>query len=159
MGERDQPTAGASRMAPRQAPKAGAARRRRPVESVPDNLGHGRRVLVVEDERMIRRSIAGYLEDVGYLVDQAENGVEGLERMRQVTPDVVVLDLLMPLMGGREFIQTCRLDLRLVGVPIVLLSAAHDMPQVAAELQPRASQAKPIDLDVLLAVVDRVSRT
>jgi DNA-binding NtrC family response regulator len=44
-------------------------------------------------------------------------------------------------------------------VPVVLLSAAHDLPTAAEELQPRASLAKPVDLDVLLAVVDRVART
>lgn len=116
-------------------------------------------MLVVEDERTIRRSIAGYLEDAGYTVEQAENGAEALERMQQMTPDVVVLDLLMPVMGGRALVQACRQDARLGSVPLILLSAAHDLPQATEELQPRASLAKPIDLDVLLAVVDRVSHS
>jgi CheY-like chemotaxis protein len=119
----------------------------------------GRRVLVVEDERTIRRSIAGYLEDAGYTVDEAENGAEALERIRAATPDVVVLDLLMPVMGGRAFVAALRQDVRYGAVPVVLLSAAHDLPAAAEELQPRASLAKPIDLDVLLAVLDRVSQS
>jgi CheY-like chemotaxis protein len=118
-----------------------------------------RRVLVVEDERTIRRSIAGYLEDAGYTVDEAENGAEALERMRAATPDVVVLDLLMPIMGGRAFVAALRQDVRFGAVPVVLLSAADDLASAAEELQPRASLAKPIDLDVLLAVLDRVSKT
>ena len=125
----------------------------------PTEVNRERRVLVVEDERTIRRSIAGYLEDAGYIVDEAENGAEALDRMRQATPDVVVLDLLMPVMGGRAFVAACRQDLRFGAVPVVLLSAAHDLPQATEELQPRASLAKPVDLDVLLAVVDRVSQT
>ena len=123
----------------------------------PQATDRARRVLVVEDERTIRRSIAGYLEDAGYTVDQAENGAEALARMQQLPPDVVVLDLLMPVMGGRALVQACREDDRLVAIPVVLLSAAHDLPQATEELQPRASLAKPIDLDVLLAVVDRVA--
>jgi CheY-like chemotaxis protein len=118
-----------------------------------------RRVLVVEDERTIRQSIAGYLGDVGYTVDEAENGAEGLKCMKQAIPDVVVLDLLMPIMGGRAFVQACRQDARLGTVPVVLLSAAHDLAQATEELQPRASLAKPVDLDVLLAVVDRVTHS
>jgi len=114
---------------------------------------------VVEDERTIRHSIAGYLEDAGYTVDEAENGAEALNRMRDAIPDVVVLDLLMPIMGGRAFVQACREDARLGAVPVVLLSAAHDLAQATEQLQPRASLAKPVDLDVLLAVVDRVSHS
>jgi CheY-like chemotaxis protein len=125
-------------------------------DSEPQNLG---RVLVVEDERTIRLSIAGYLEDAGYTVDQAENGAEALDRVQEATPDVIVLDLLMPVMGGRPFVAALRNDPRFGAVPLVLLSAAHDLPQAAVELQPRASLAKPVDLDVLLAVVDRVART
>lgn len=125
----------------------------------PPEEDRNRRVLVVEDERTIRQSIAGYLSDVGYTVDQAENGAEGLECMKKAIPDVVVLDLLMPVMGGRAFMQQCRLDIRLGTVPIVLLSAAHDLARATDELQPRASLAKPVDLDVLLAVVDRVTHS
>ncbi|HTD77551.1 MAG TPA: response regulator [Chloroflexota bacterium] len=134
--------------------------RREPAESVqaPD-IDRGRRVLVVEDERTIRHSISGYLQDAGYTVDEAENGAEALNRMRDAIPDVVVLDLLMPIMGGRAFVQACREDARLGAVPVVLLSAAHDLAQATEQLQPRASLAKPVDLDVLLAVVDRVSHS
>jgi CheY-like chemotaxis protein len=117
------------------------------------------RVLVVEDERTIRLSIAGYLEDAGYVVVQAENGADALEKLQDATPDVIVLDLLMPVMGGRPFVAALRSNPRYGAVPVVLLSAAHDLPQAAEELQPRASLAKPVDLDVLLAVVDRVART
>jgi CheY-like chemotaxis protein len=70
-----------------------------------------------------------------------------------------VLDLLMPVMGGRAFIESCREEPRLATVPVILLSAAHDLTQTTEQLQPRASLAKPIDLDVLLAIVDRVANS
>jgi len=138
----------------------GSGRRPAPVEQKPlTEIDRARRVLVVEDERTIRRSIAGYLQDAGYRVDEAENGAEALNVMRGAVPDVVVLDLLMPVMGGRAFLEACRQDVRLGAVPVVLLSAAHDLTQATEQLQTRASLAKPLDLDVLLAVVDRVSHT
>ena len=137
----------------------GSARRASLRAVEPPEEDRNRRVLVVEDERTIRQSIAGYLSDVGYTVDEAANGAEALECMKQAIPDVVVLDLLMPVMGGRAFIQHCRQDARLGTVPVVLLSAAHDLAQATDELQPRASLVKPVDLDVLLAVVDRVTHS
>src|SRR5438270_3338609 len=132
--------------------------RREPAESMqsPD-VDRGRRVLVVEDERTIRHSISGYLQDAGYTVDEAENGAEALNRMRDAIPDVVVLDLLMPIMGGRAFVQACREDARLGGVTVVLLSAAQDLAQATEQLQPRPRLSEPVALDVLLAVVTRAS--
>jgi DNA-binding response OmpR family regulator len=122
-------------------------------------VDRNRRVLVVEDEPTIRSSIAGYLSDYGYCVDEASNGAEGLECMRRAIPDVVVLDLLMPVLGGRAFIEACREDMALAVVPVILLSAAHDLTQATEQLQPRASLAKPVDLDVLMAIVDRVTHS
>jgi CheY-like chemotaxis protein len=139
--------------------RAGRARRPSLRAVEPVDVDRHRRVLVVEDERTIRQSIAGYLGDVGYTVDEAENGAEALNCLRRAIPDVVVLDLLMPVMGGRAFVQACRQDARLGTIPVVLLSAAHDLAQATEELQPRASLAKPVDLDVLLAVVDRVTHS
>jgi CheY-like chemotaxis protein len=135
-----------------------ARRRRAPVRvTTPPDVDRNRRVLVVEDERTIRMSIAGYLEDAGYTVDEAENGAEALERMRLALPDIVVLDLLMPVMGGRALIEAARQEPQLALVPVVLLSAAHDLAEATEQIQPRASLAKPVDLDVLLAIVDRVT--
>jgi CheY-like chemotaxis protein len=139
-----------------------AARRRTPefgAAAASAQVDRNRRVLVVEDERTIRQSIAGYLGDAGYTVDEAGNGTEALARMEAAIPDVVVLDLLMPVMGGRDFMQACREQPRLAAVPVILLSAAHDLTQATEQLQPRASLAKPIDLDVLLAIVDRVANS
>ena len=116
-------------------------------------------MLIVDDEPALRELMASYLEDAGYAVDQAGNGAEALERLRRVTPDVIVLDLLMPIMGGREVVSALRSHPALAAIPVVLLSAAGDLPEATQELQPRAALVKPIDLDVLVAVVDRVAAT
>jgi CheY-like chemotaxis protein len=117
------------------------------------------RVLVVEDEPTLREVIAGYLEDSGHTVDQAETGVQALDKMRQTRPDVVVLDLLLPTMNAYELVPRMRSQPALAAIPVILLSAAQDLPNATERLQPRASLAKPVDLDVLLAVVERVATT
>jgi DNA-binding response OmpR family regulator len=115
------------------------------------------RVLVVEDEPTLREAIAAYLKDAGFGVDQAENGVQALDKMRQTRPDVVVLDLLLPIMNAYELVPRMRSQPALAPIPVILLSAAQDLPTATEQLQPRASLAKPVDLDVLLAVVARVA--
>ena len=128
-----------------------------PKPQAESGASHHMRVLVVDDEPTLREVIAAYLEDSGYVVDQAEHGVQALERMRTARPDVIVLDLLLPVMDARELMSVMRSEPGFAAVPVVLLSAAVDLPRVTEQLQPRASLAKPVDLDVLLAVVARVA--
>ena len=78
------------------------------------------RVLVVDDDRTVREVVATYLRAAGHEVDEADDGVAGLQSMRRNPADLVVLDLMMPEMDGRE---TCR-RLRAAGdVPVIMLSA------------------------------------
>jgi CheY-like chemotaxis protein len=128
-----------------------------PQPEAAPGASHQVRVLVVDDEPTLREVIAAYLEDSGYVVDQAENGVQALERMRTVRPDVMVLDLLLPVMDAYELVGVMHSEPGIAAVPVVLLSAATDLPRAAQQLQSRASLAKPVDLDVLLEVIARVA--
>jgi CheY-like chemotaxis protein len=116
-------------------------------------------VLIVEDESNVRWTIGQYLRGLGYVVNQAENALSAFERLRRITPDVIVLDLTSPGMDSREFVRALRDRPAFASFPIVLLSAARNLPQLTEELQPRASLAKPVDLDVLAAVVDRAAQS
>ena len=117
-----------------------------------------RRVLIVEDEPYVRDVIAEYLEDAGYVVDEAMTGVQALECMRSVMPDLVLLDLQLPVMNGPEFVAAVRQEPGLASAAVVVLSGKSDLMHEVANLGARASLAKPVDLDILLAVVDRVSQ-
>jgi DNA-binding response OmpR family regulator len=118
-----------------------------------------RRVLIVEDEPYVRDAIATYLEKAGYEVDEAGSGIQALERMRSAMPDLVLLDLGLPVMSGPDFVAAVRQEPRLASAAVVVLSGQSDLTDEVAHLGARASLAKPIDLDILLAVVDRVSQT
>jgi len=117
------------------------------------------RILVVEDDPRLRTLLARYLRGVGYVVDEAENGAEALAKMAGRPPDAVLLDMVMPQVNGPEFLATTRNDPRLAAVPVVILSGAPADEQSAKELGARAYLMKPIDLDVLKAVIDRVTRS
>jgi CheY-like chemotaxis protein len=118
-----------------------------------------RRILVVEDEPFVRDLISEYLAKAGYDVDEAQTGAQALERMRDAMPDMVLLDLQLPVMSGPDFVAAVRQEPELASAAVVVLSGQANLTEEVANLGARASLAKPIDLDVLLAVVDRVSQT
>jgi CheY-like chemotaxis protein len=116
-----------------------------------------RHVLVVEDDPRLRKMIVTYLNRAGYEVREAEDGAQALAILRTSIPDAVLLDLQMPRMNGTEFLAACRDDPRLVTVPIVVYSGAPADEATAEQLGARAYLMKPVDLDVLRAVMDRVT--
>src|SRR4051812_24846232 len=70
----------------------------------------GGRVLVVDDDPMVRDTLAHVLADEGYVVDTAIDGADALECVRLARPDAILLDLMMPGMNGRQFLQAIRDD-------------------------------------------------
>jgi CheY-like chemotaxis protein len=115
------------------------------------------RILVVDDESIIRTFLAEGLTDAGYQVVTARDGAEALDRVQQYRPDAVLLDLLMPVHDGFTFLRERRVQPALAAVPVVVFSAAgreglHD----ASTLRANAVLPKPLDLEVLSAVLEHL---
>ena len=110
-----------------------------------------RRVLVVEDDRDMREALVEVLRLEGYEVDAASDGAQGLALSRQRRPDVILLDLMMPVMSGWQFREAQLGDPALAGVPVVVLSA------MAADLDVDASLPKPFQVDDLLRLLERLT--
>jgi len=111
----------------------------------------GARVLVIEDDPAIRRILqTGLTVRGGYAVDIASGGREGLERLRQEQPDVVVLDLVMPDLDGTEVLQQLREWSR---VPVIVLSALREQELKVRALELGADDyvTKPFGLEELVA--------
>jgi CheY-like chemotaxis protein len=114
-------------------------------------------ILVVEDDEAIRGLVSEVLRDDGYDVSEAANGVEALAYVGGHRPDLIVLDLMMPVMDGWAFVEACRRNQSCRQVPIVVTSASHDLPRTAERLRAygvRTCLAKPFDVDGLLALVE-----
>jgi len=97
-------------------------------------------------------------EGDGYAADGASNGGEALAKLRAGRPDAIVLDLIMPVMDGQAFVELCRQEPVGPEVPIIVMSAAHDLSRSTERLRAlgvQACLAKPFDLEALLAVVKR----
>jgi CheY-like chemotaxis protein len=114
-----------------------------------------RSILLVEDDTGIRDSVAECLASEGYDVAPVENGKEALRWLRNAArPDLIMVDLVMPVMNGAELIDELRGDVALRDIPVVLMTAAA---ATAALPLPRANGylSKPFDLGALLDTVER----
>ncbi|WP_432464258.1 hybrid sensor histidine kinase/response regulator [Agarivorans sp. QJM3NY_33] len=90
-------------------------------------------ILVVDDEKVIRQSIADQLEDLGYRVLLAEHGRDGLQLMEMERPDVVLTDLRMSVMGGLEMIQVA--SQQYPNIAIIVISGAGQLADAVAALR------------------------
>jgi len=113
------------------------------------------RILVVDDDAEIRRSIADVLRDEGYRVELAENGQEALALIdRGQPPCLILLDLMMPVMDGWGVLAALRADEDLAAIPVVIVSATGRWSRgLAAPV--REVIEKPLSIDRLLAAVSR----
>lgn len=109
------------------------------------------RVLVVDNEATIREMLAAILEAEGYEVAQAADGGEALMAAAASPPDVILLDMKMPGIDGKEFAHRYRAG----GgkAPIVVITAAHSAEQAAAEVGARAFLGKPFEIGQLIDTI------
>jgi CheY-like chemotaxis protein len=115
-------------------------------------------VLLVEDDTDIREAVGEVLADHGYQVVTAGHGAAALEQLRDGSrPDVILLDIMMPVMDGATFRAAQKADPALAAIPVVVMTAlasAKDAPEWG---DVAAFPTKPIKLDALLAAVARVA--
>jgi CheY-like chemotaxis protein len=117
------------------------------------------RILLIDDEAALRAVVAETLRGEGFVVDEAANGVEGLERLHAARPDLILLDLAMPVLDGHGFVERCQTESGGADIPIVIVSATPTLPDAPQAVGVKAVLVKPFDLAVLLAMVDRFTRT
>ena len=127
--------------------------------AMPDSSRKGH-ILVVEDDRDIRESLTEVLEDEGYSVAEAEDGVQALEYLKTAgkTTDLILLDLMMPNMNGFEFREAQLEDPRHATIPVAVLTADASVRYKAATLKADAYVRKPLKIDALVNLVGRVLR-
>jgi CheY-like chemotaxis protein len=116
-------------------------------------------ILLVEDDDSLRQVLAEVLTDEGYRVDAAANGQVALDHLKRAaaSPDLILLDLVMPVMDGWTFRDAQRHDERLAHIPTVVLSASFppDSPRMRA-LGAEAVLSKPVSIERLMRAVHRV---
>ena len=110
-------------------------------------------VLVVDDELSIREVVQAALEDEDFAVTTAANGREALERIGESRPDVILLDLNMPVMDGWAFYARVRDEG--LGIPVVFMTAGHRACEEAARCGAQGCLPKPFGMEELFQTVAR----
>ncbi len=113
-------------------------------------------ILVIEDEEDLAEILQDELSELGYHVVTAANGMEGLEKIQEYEPDLVICDRVMPQMSGHQLLERLRgVYPQYGGVPFIFLSALTEESHVRAveDLNPAAYLKKPVDFDLLHKVV------
>jgi CheY-like chemotaxis protein len=116
-----------------------------------------RAVLIVDDDRDVREAVREVLQDNGYDVLEAGNGQDALDMLRGNTrqPCVILLDIMMPVMDGRQFREAQCNDPSLAGIPVVVLSAGSHPQDGGEPPGPLDFLRKPVQLPPLLELVAR----
>ena len=122
-----------------------------------------KRVLVVDDEPDVRNFLAACIEDAGFVVETAKDGVDALEKIEANPPDLMTLDMVMPRKSGIAVIRTLREDERFTSLPVIVITAhAHDefgsediknFNAFASGLRPRYTMEKPVTPEKLVKAI------
>ena len=115
-----------------------------------------REILIAEDDPLNRVLLATYLEEAGYRVGVAANGMQALKLIRESMPDLVITDVNMPEMNGLELCRRLRSHHKLARIPIIMLSGLVEPPEILAGYAEGADDyvGKPIDFAVLGAKIE-----
>jgi len=116
--------------------------------------GELRRILVVDDDDELAEVVRQVLRDAGHSVATVRHGAAALELVSHHSPDLILLDLSMPIMDGWSFVTQYRRTAK-QGARIVLLTANQHAPEIARTLQADGYITKPFEMEDLLAVVGR----
>jgi CheY-like chemotaxis protein len=119
-----------------------------------------KKILVVEDDEYIRDSMQELLEDEGYKVELAENGEDGINLLQKEKqkPDAILLDLMMPVKDGYQFLTEKQNDPQLNNIPVVVMSAYGNMRMAETQKGVNAYLKKPLDVDIVLQTLSNVIR-
>ncbi len=110
-------------------------------------------ILVVEDDSDIRNALIDMLESEGYHAESAANGKEALDLLHTIQkPCLVLLDMMMPIMNGREFLDEVMKDSYLAPIPVLVVSAIADRTTTKGAI---GFIKKPVDIDTILKIVNQ----
>ena len=110
-------------------------------------------ILIVDDERPVREFLAELFESAGHRILQAVHGRQALDLVQQARPDLVISDIMMPVLGGDELCRRLKANPSTGAIPVILMSAAGRRPGVDAGAD--AYIDKPFNLDAVEALVER----
>jgi DNA-binding response OmpR family regulator len=123
-----------------------------------ENNGRERKIAVIDDEQDLARAISDFLSSRDFDVKVAYNGQLGLDLVRTEKPDLVILDIMMPVMDGRDVLAVLKKDEATKNIPVIMLTARDEQFDRDCGLDLGAHEyiTKPYNSDILLRQVNSV---
>lgn len=117
----------------------------------------GKTILIVEDDEDLHLLYRLYLQGESYQILEANNGEEGLKLVEKNKPDLIILDMIMPIMDGEEFIQKLRFEKKVFDIPIIIASVNDKIPPALLEKGKINSVLhKPFPIETLLQKISSI---
>jgi two-component system chemotaxis response regulator CheY len=119
----------------------------------------GKKVLIVDDSETIRHQVASALEAAGFIVLEAQDGVDGLERLEEAELSLVILDINMPRMDGLELLERMRENPKHAKIPVLMLTteAQQSIIERAKKAGAKGWMIKPVKMPQLVNAVARLA--
>lgn len=118
----------------------------------------GKKILIIEDEADMAQVVDTRMKKSGYEINVVESGEEAFEFLKNSTPDLILLDLLLPQMQGQEVCKKLKNDHKLRQIPVILFTAsASDIPKIAKEIGADDYILKPYNPGELLSKVRKLT--
>ncbi len=122
-------------------------------ERVPPPHNSAKDILIVEDEQALCDLLADILEGEGYVARKAANGLEALQLIAERRPNLIFLDMMMPVMDGWQFLNELHANPMWTAIPVVLMTAVYDMASLEHKTGARAILSKPFDIELIIESV------
>ncbi|MBI5416150.1 MAG: response regulator [Candidatus Omnitrophica bacterium] len=119
-------------------------------------MSNQKTILLIDDELDLQQLVKIVLKSKGYNVETADNGQEALDMIEAVKPDLIILDMNMPIMGGVEFYKAICDEWSRPKYPVLVLTARANMEQLFRELEADGFMSKPFEIEELLADVETI---
>lgn len=110
-------------------------------------------ILIVEDETALCDLLADVLDAEGHVARKAAHGLDALHLISQRRPDLIFLDMMMPVMDGWQFLTELRANLNWANIPVVLMTAVYDMSNLERKTGAKAILSKPFDIELIIEAV------
>jgi CheY-like chemotaxis protein len=113
----------------------------------------GKKILVIDDEPDVVQYLSIFLEDEGFNVITAQDGLDGIDMAEKERPDLITLDITMPGMSGIEVLTKLRRDSKLASIPVIVITGVANFQNLTTfrgVRPPEAFMQKPMNLELLM---------
>jgi DNA-binding response OmpR family regulator len=120
-------------------------------------MAQGTKILLIDDDALLLALLERKLTARGYIVATANDGSSGIERARAEKPDLIILDMMMPIMDGRQALRALQADAALADIPVIMLTSRREESEIVSAIEKGAVdyQLKPFSPDELIARIGR----